>query len=545
MAFSSNPKFVTDGLGLALDANDVNSARLLREVEVMVVGGGGGGGMDMGGGGGGGGVVYQPSYKVSPGAGVTVTVGAGGWGAPAGSGGYRGDGAGPQPSGHQFTVPATNGGNSAFGSLVALGGGYGGSSYFQYTPDYGIGSTGASGGGNSGYTAGNTTTAPQGTVGQGFKGGNAGGGSYYSGGGGGAGGPGADGPNTPHGGPGIQIPRMSPYYFGGGGGGASYSSGQGGNGGIGGGGGGANGTTYGGAGINNGSPGGGGGGGQWANTPGGNAGANTGGGGGGGAHYNANNQGGNGGSGIVIVRYNGPQAASGGTYSFSNGVSYHTFTSSGTFTPYLTSTRTVFDSSGNNLNAANAYVTTAHGGRSQYGFRSNGNDVDTATTSLLNTDFHSIFMIIRFISTESYPNGSTGGWEQFFGFYGGGSDRTPGVWRYPSNRIIHWRYDPGNSGCDFLDYYGTGGDFALNRDYFIGVTKNGSTGTPYVDGVAVPIYSGGSVSNPKTAGNSVIRMFDYYTSELMEIKGLWIYNRVLSAAEVAQNYNAIRTRLIK
>ncbi len=66
-----------------------------------------------------------------------------------------------------------------------------------------------------------------------------------------------------------------------------------------------------------------------------------------------------------------------------------------------------------------------------------------------------------------------------------------------------------------------------------------------MDGVAVPIYSGGAVSNPKTAGNSVIRMFDYYTSEIMEIKGLWIYNRALSAAEVAQNYNAIRTRLIK
>jgi len=543
MAFSSNPKFVTDGLGLALDANDVNSARLLREVEVMVVGGGGGGGMDMGGGGGGGGVVYQPSYKVSPGQIISVTVGAGGYGAPAG-GGYRTDGAGPQPGSHQFTIRATNGGNSAFGPLVALGGGYGGSSYYGYTPDYGIGGTGASGGGNSGYTAGATTTAPLGTVGQGNRGGNAGGGSYYSGGGGGAGTPGIDGPNPAHGGDGVQISRMSPYWFGGGGGGSSYSGDKGGNGGKGGGGGAA--ARYGTQGygdtngINAGANGG-----LGDNQPGGNGGANTGGGGGGGSHYNSNNKGGEGGSGIVIVRYNGPQAASGGTYSFSNGVSYHTFTSNGEFVPYLTGTRTIFDSSGNNLNASGAYVTTAAGGRNQYGFRSNGNDVDTPSTSLLNTDYHSIFMIIRFISTESYPNGTIGNWEQFFGFYGGGSDRTPGVWRYPNNRIIHWRYDPGNSGCDFLDYYGTGGDFALNRDYFIGVTKNGSTGTPYVDGVAVPPYSGGTVSNPKTAGNSVIRMFDYYTSELMEIKGLWVYNRALSAAEVAQNYNAIRTRLIK
>jgi len=423
MAFSTNPKFVTEGLGLALDANDVNSARLLREVEVMVVGGGGGGGMDMGGGGGGGGVVYQPNYKVTPGTGYTVTVGAGGYGAPAG-GTNRTDGVGPQPGSHQFTVRATNGGNSAFGSLVALGGGYGGSSYYGYTPDYGIGGTGASGGGNSGYTAGATTTAPLGTVGQGNRGGNAGGGSYYSGGGGGAGAPGVDGPNPAHGGDGIQIPRMSPYWFGGGGGGSSYSGDKGGNGGKGGGGGAA--ARYGTRGfgdtngINNGADGS-----LGDNQPGGNGGANTGGGGGGGSHYNSNNKGGEGGSGIVIVRYNGPQAASGGTYSFSNGVSYHTFTSSGTFTPYQTSTRTVFDSSGNNLNATGAYVTPAAGGRGQYAFRSDGNDIDTPSTSLLNTDYHSIFMIIRFISTPSYPEAHVGSWQQFFGFYGGGSDRTP------------------------------------------------------------------------------------------------------------------------
>lgn len=544
MAFSTNPKFVTDGLGLALDANDLNSKRTLREVEVMVVGGGGGGGMDMGGGGGGGGVVYESNYKVSPGVGITVTVGAGGYGAPAGNGGYRTDGAGPQPNGHQFTISATNGQNSAFGSLVALGGGYGGSSYHGYTPNYGYGASGASGGGASGYSDGSTGKAGYGTAGQGRDGGGAGG-QYYSGGGGGAGGPGVSGPSRPDGGPGIQIPRMSPYYFGGGGGGGSYSLSTGGYGGIGGGGGGALGSTYGGAGINNGQPGGGGSPNSWAQTPGGDAGANTGGGGGGGSHYNANNKGGEGGSGIVIVRYNGPQAATGGTYSFSDGVSYHTFTSSGTFTPYISGYHTWYDASGNGLNAANAYFTDAHGGRGQFAIRSDGNDVSTPNTSLLNTDYHSIFMIIRFISTPSYPDAHVGSWEQFFGFYGGGSDRTPGVWRYPSNRIIHWRYDPGNSGCDFLDYYGTGGDFAVNRDYFIGVTKNGSTGTPYVDGVAVPIYSGGSVSNPKTAGDSVIKMFDYYTSEIMEIKGLWVYSRALSADEVSQNYNAIKSRLIK
>ena len=56
----------------------------------------------------------------------------------------------------------------------------------------------------------------------------------------------------------------------------------------------------------------------------------VGGGGGGGATQGGH--GGNGGSGVVIVRYLGSQRASGGTVTSSGGYTYHTFTSSGTFT---------------------------------------------------------------------------------------------------------------------------------------------------------------------------------------------------------------------
>jgi hypothetical protein len=347
-----NSRIVTDSLVLALDAANPKNYNLTA-VEVLVVAGGGGGGMDMGGGGGGGGVIYNPNVAVTPGSPVTVTVGAGGYGAPAGGGGYRTDGAGPQPNFHQFTIPATNGGNSVFGGLTAIGGGAGGSSYRGYTPGIG-GANGGSGGGSSGYNdnAG-TFYGGTGTSGQGFAGGNSTQ-AYYSGGGGGAGGPGVSSPNRPDGGPGILYSTMSPYYFGGGGGGASYSLSTGGYGGIGGGGGGALGTTYGGAGLNNGSAGGGGGPNQWANTPGGNAGANTGGGGGGGSHYNANNKGGEGGSGIVIIRYPGPQRAIGGTVTSSGGHTIHTFTTVGstTFTPLVATNNSAIlglaDFSGNN-----------------------------------------------------------------------------------------------------------------------------------------------------------------------------------------------------
>jgi len=264
-------------------------------VEYLVVAGGGGGGMDMGGGGGGGGVL-NGRHVLTPGS-YTITVGAGGVGAPAGS-------TNGQPAFHQFTIGATNGGNSSFFNLTSIGGGFGASSYYGYTPNYGTPGNGGSGGGPSGYSDGGTRSGGSGTSGQGFNGGS-GGGQYYSGGGGGAGGVGASSTNRPDGGVGRLVSILGrPFYWAGGGGGASYSLSFGGWGGDGGGGGGALGDTREGRlGIEWGQKGGGGSPGTWANTPGGNGGTNTGGGGGGGAHYNANNKGGNGGSGIVIIRY--------------------------------------------------------------------------------------------------------------------------------------------------------------------------------------------------------------------------------------------------
>ena len=292
----------------------------ITDMQILLVAGGGGGGMDMGGGGGGGGVIYR-SLAVDPSSiPYAVTVGAGGSGAPAA-------GTNGQPSNHQFTIPAKKGGNTTFGSLTAIGGGFGGSSVWGYTPGS-TGGDGGSGGGASGYNSTNAAGAGLGTTGQGFSGGNAGG-SHYSGGGGGAGGVGISGPSLPNGGPGIQHSAISPFYWGGGGGGSSYST-NGGNGGIGGGGGGAVGVTTGGLGLNNGAAGGGGGTNSHANRPGGAAGANTGGGGGGGSHYNSNNKGGDGGSGIVLIKYAGTPRAIGGNITQADGFTTHTFSTVGT-----------------------------------------------------------------------------------------------------------------------------------------------------------------------------------------------------------------------
>ena len=494
-------------------------------VEYLVVAGGGGGGFDMGGGGGGGGFITGVD-RVIPSEIITVVVGSGGFGAP-GASQRRSDGAGPQPAAHQYTIPATSGSNSSFKSFVATGGGFGGSSYRGYTPGI-AGGLGGSGGGASGYNdnAG-TFLGGQGTVNQGFRGGNSTA-AYYSGGGGGAGGQGADSTGVANGGPGRLSNILGfDLYFSGGGGGSAYSLANGGSGGVGGGGGGAVGSAPGGvSALNPGEAGLGGAPNSWANTRGGNAGANTGGGGGGGAHYNANNNGGEGGSGIVVVRYpiNRPFPK---PTSIENGLVLALDASSSESAPG--SGNTWYDLSPSRLHAmgSSAIVNKTLVQNQPY---------TTAHSNILNTDTHSIFFSIQL-------NGTSASYEKIFGYEAGGTDRSPGVWRFPSSRRLHWRYEPGNSSADFSlnSVVPDGGtEFALNTWYYVGVVKNGATATCYVNGSVV---GSTTVSNPKSAGTAQIKIFPTYSSASI-IRHVHIYNRSLSTAEVLQNYQGIQSSLV-
>jgi len=266
------------------------------DARILIVGGGGGGGMDMGGGGGAGGYIEDNNLSLKKDNKLTIRVGKGGNGAPEG-------GTLQQGNGHQFKIKAINGENTIVKhdnqeKYKALGGGYGGSSYYHYTP--GIhGGDGSSGGGSSGYYSsanygkqGKTIDSSQGNNGKNQYN------VYTSGGGGGAGKP----SYNSNGGKGKSSNITGKYiYYAGGGGGGGYRY-NGGNGGDGGGGGGACGQTKGGIGYNSGENGGGGYTNRWTQKPGGRGGDNTGGGGGGGSHYNRYNRGGRGGSGIVILR---------------------------------------------------------------------------------------------------------------------------------------------------------------------------------------------------------------------------------------------------
>ena len=229
---------------------------------ILLIAGGGGGGADNGGGGGGGGFVTDSSVSLTPGTLMTVVVGNGGAGSV------------------NVARVASNGGNSSFAGLIALGGGGGGS--IQHT-------AGADGGSAGGRSANYfqiaedviVTTSPL----QGNNGGGKSASGYAGGGGGGAGGIGLNGGGSSsiggNGGAGrtSNISGVDVEFGGGGGGGGNCSVA-----GSGGSGGGANGSSQGdqapGQGVDG-----------------------LGGGGGGGGGCTVAGTGAKGGSGIVIVRY--------------------------------------------------------------------------------------------------------------------------------------------------------------------------------------------------------------------------------------------------
>lgn len=241
-------------------------------VSYLVVGGGGGGGGNSGGGGGGGGYQYNSAFTVTAQA-YSVTVG---------NGGVRGN-----------YDDSTNGENSVFSTITAIGGGRG-----RAFGGNNAGGNGGSGGGGGGST---TTTNAGGTGSQGSNGGSNGGvivSPVPAGGGGGSSAAGGNASGSNAGGGGGSATNGTVGAGGSGGGGAGNDSG--------------------------------------GSTTGVNGTSNTGGGGGGGGGGSSNpTAGGNGGSGIVIIAYpTGTLTATGGTIDTSNrpGYTVHTFTSIGTFT---------------------------------------------------------------------------------------------------------------------------------------------------------------------------------------------------------------------
>lgn len=495
MGLGHSPRIITDGMVLCLDAANPRNFDLTK-VEVLVVAGGGGGSgnyYDDGAGGGAGGLIYNSNFAVTPGTQLTANVGAGGAASVGSEGG--------------------DGGNSVFGALTAIGGG-GGASHRS------AGRAGGSGGGSAGqYSGSDNAVGGNGTAGQGFAGGTA---TGYSGSGGG----GASSIGLPAGNPGwgfggnggngkIYSISGTPTYYAGGGGGYGYSASSTTMGGLGGGGNGGNRTPL-------------------APTPGT---PNTGGGGGGGR------TGGQvpfvgtaaGGSGIIIVRYQGPQKAIGGTVTSVNGDTIHTFTTSGNFTPLV------------NTNGSAVLGLSDLSGNGNFG-DSGGSGVlySSANGGSLSFDGSNDYVSVSSISVSTFtyqgwvyntPSGSAGDYGYFHtgGNFGlaiseggnhgqGGGSITGDFYYYNSSNAVVLNYN-------------------LSPNVWVNVASviNGSSKT-------LQLYINGSLQSTTNVTNtqSSITEFGRHSANTHYFNGrvsnTSIYNRALTAAEILQNFNALRGR---
>ena len=539
------PKIVTNGLVLALDAAEANSYGPIKaEVLVVAGGGGGGGGHGAAGGGGAGGLVYHSAKEITPGSTITVTVGNGGQGGRYYGGSTTGS-YGASNNSHGF-----QGGNSSFGDIIAIGGGGGNEAFYTDS----IYKNGGSGGGagdyyfgvaNPGASRGGlaTQTNSGGGIGYGFPGGSRGPGGpttaedsshatpHEGSGGGGAGGTATGGgPSQPSdGGIGRYYPQFinagSPagWFAGGGGGGYYYygpftstnapntETGW-----KGGGGRGCNGNTNyeaqdGGAYAR--------GRGTTAGTP------NTGGGGGGGSGNNTTPNAPDGGSGIVIIRYKGPQKATGGTITTVDNETVHTFTSSGSF---VAGTHFA-DLSGNNNNGTinGAIFNSANGGSIVF---DGTNDYVSGTTSGLVSSVISMDVWFNVNSSKTYSalmgSNATEKYEMLIksGLHIEVSLQASNYMQY--NNILSL-----NTWTNIVVTAVSGTQWKMYKNGVYLGSPTSSVGTWQVSGTSISNFDLGRIRND-------VAPFAY-SGNISTVK---IYNRELTASEVLQNYNATKAR---
>lgn len=195
---------------------------------------------------------------------------------------------------------------------------------------------------------------------------------------------------------------------------------------------------------------------------------------------------------------------------------------------YPGSGTTWFDLSGSGLHATGTSAITGGALRGDQAY-------NTASTSILNTDAHTVALMLQI-------SGVNGSWSKILGYEPSGSDRSPGVWRRPHTRRLHWRYDPGNTSADFtIDSIGddVGTEFVPLTWYYVCTTKNGADTRSYTNSV----YLGQrNTANPKSAGNAAVRLYPGYGQNTSRMAMVHIYNRPLTHDEIRQNFEAVRGR---
>ena len=108
-----------------------------------------------------------------------------------------------------------------------------------------------------------------------------------------------------------------------------------------------------------------------------------------------------------------------------------------------------------------------------------------------------------------------------------------------NSRLVYWDYN-GSMAFNFIQSSGT---LSTNVYQYLGFTKNSTTGTFYIDGYSsgtgTAAFNASISTNDFTIGADIRDSISFVNGNIPQFL---IYNRVLTADEVLQNYNATKSR---
>jgi hypothetical protein len=110
---------------------------------------------------------------------------------------------------------------------------------------------------------------------------------------------------------------------------------------------------------------------------------------------------------------------------------------------------------------------------------------------------------------------------------------------YNNSRLVYWDY-AGSIAFNFIQSSGT---LSTNVYQYLGFTKNSTNGTFYINGYSsgtgTAAFDANISTNDFTIGADIRDSINYVNGNISQFL---LYNRVLTASEVLQNYNATKSR---
>jgi hypothetical protein len=158
---------------------------------------------------------------------------------------------------------------------------------------------------------------------------------------------------------------------------------------------------------------------------------------------------------------------------------------------------------------------------------------DYVDSTSISSQFTTNITVEAWIYLSAYPSD----WVRIVGTGGNSGNRTFGLWYYGPTRELLWQR------------YGAGDPFIQPASpllstgvwYYVAATTSGSSHVLYLNGSSIGTAT---ASGPWSASNETITIgfagfHTYHNGRMSNIK---LYNKALTAAEIQQNYNALKGR---